>query len=148
VKIARNIIAGGISGLGVVILLQQYAVAYPTGMITIFGVVLGIAAQFGIAELASRRTAAIAGGGVAAFDPTPTGMALDSADSLRWSPTHRAPSSGLDAWDTRDSTVPPVAHLDPGLEVAVEATLGDWAHITCENGWMAWVDARRLEVNS
>ena len=147
-KIARNVIAGGLSGLGVVILLQQYAVAYPTGMITILGIVLGIAAQFGIAQLASYRTVAIAGGAADAFVPSSTGVTDDGADGVRWSPTHRAPASGLDAWETRDSTVPPAAHLDPGLGVTVDQTLGDWAQITCENGWKAWVDARRLEVNS
>jgi hypothetical protein len=147
-KIARNIIAGGISGLGVVILLQQYAVAYPTGMITILGILLGIALQFGIDQMVSRRTVAVADGGIASFGLASAGMPIDSGESVNWTPTHRAPASGLDAWETRDGTVPAAAHLDPGLEVALDETVGDWAHITCENGWKAWVDARRLEVRS
>jgi hypothetical protein len=144
-KIARNIIAGAISGLGVVILLQQYAVAYPTGMITIIGVLLGIAVQFGIAQLAARRTAAVAGVGVGG---SPADLPLGGSESLTWSPTHRVPASGLDAWEERNGTVPPVAHLDEGLEITVDEIAGDWARITCENGWQAWVDARRLEVRA
>jgi hypothetical protein len=142
-KIARNLIAGALSGLGVVILLQQYAVAYPTGMITLLGVVLGIAAQFGVTQLVERGTFASAG---SSTGPIPVPVAEGSPGA--WRPTHRAPASGLDAWETQDGTMPPVARLDPGLDVTVEETQGDWARITCENGWSAWVDRRSLEVRT
>ena len=147
-KTARNIGAGAISGLGVVILLQQYSVAYPTGMVTIIGIVLGIAAQFGIAQIASRRTAGVAVAGTGSDDSVSTFAPLDAAGSATWSPTHRVSGSGLDAWEEPNGTVPPVARLDGGLDVTVEETSGDWARVTCENGWTAWVDARRLEVRS
>ena len=145
-KTARNIIAGALSGLGVVVLLQQYAVAYPTGLVAIIAVVLGIAVQFGIAQIASRRTVAVAGAGYEGL--VPADVPLDTPASTDWSPTHRVPASGLDAWEERDGTGPPAAHLDAGLEITVDEMTGDWARITCENGWQAWVDARRLEVRS
>ena len=147
-KTARNIIAGALSGLGVVILLQQYAVAYPTGMVAIIAVVLGIAVQFGISQLASRRTVAVADGGAGFGGLVPAEMPLDASASTGWAPTHRVPASGLDAWEERDGTRPPAAHLDGGLEITVDEMAGDWARITCENGWQAWVDARRLEARS
>jgi hypothetical protein len=147
-KTARNIVAGALSGLGVVILLQQYAVAYPTGMITIIGVIVGIAVQFGVAQIASRRTVGLAAAGVGSGGSDPAVVPLDGYESATWSPTHRVPASGLDAFEERDGTVPPVAHLDEGLEITVDEMSGDWARITCENGWTAWVDARRLEVGS
>jgi len=147
-KTARNIVAGGLSGLGVVILLQQYAVAYPTGMVTIIGVVVGIAAQFGITQIASRRTVGFATTGVASDSSAPAVVPVDASRSATWSPTHRVPASGLDAWEERNGAVPPVAHLDEGLEITVDEMSGDWARVTCENGWQAWVDARRLEVRS
>ena len=142
-KTARNIIAGALSGLGVVVLLQQYGVAYPTGMVAIIGVVVGIAVQFGISQLASHRTLAVAGGPEGFV---PADVPFDA--STNWSPTHRVPASGLDAWEERDGTRPPAAHLDGGLEITVDEMAGDWARITCENGWQAWVDGRRLEVRS
>jgi hypothetical protein len=145
-KTARIIVAGALSGVGVIILLQQYAVAYPTGMITIIGIIVGIAVQFGIAQLAQRRNVAVAGVGSAAS--APAHVALDGSASPYWSPTHRVPATGLDAWEERNGTVPPVARLDEGLEVTVDEISGDWARITCENGWQAWVDARRLEVRT
>ena len=143
-KTARNIVAGALSGLGVVVLLQQYGVAYPTGMVAIIAVVIGIAVQFGIAQIASRRTVAVAGAGHE--DLVPSDVPFDA--STNWSPTHRVPASGLDAWEERDGTGPPAAHLDGGLEITVDEMAGDWARITCENGWQAWVDGRRLEVRS
>jgi hypothetical protein len=145
-KTARNIVAGALSGLGVVVLLQQYGVAYPTGMVAIIAVIVGIAVQFAIAQVAARRNIAVAGVGFA--DSAPADVALDGSASALWSPTHRVPAAGLDAWEERNGTVPPVAHLDEGLEITVDEISGDWAHITCENGWQAWVDARRLEVRT
>jgi hypothetical protein len=142
-KIARNLIAGAISGLGVVILLQQYAVAYPTGIITILGVLIGIAVQFGIAQLAAGG---LAFAGTRTVDePVPEPAA--EWPTTEWNPTHRAPASGLDAWAVPDGTLPPAARLDPGLDVRVDETSGEWARITCENGWSAWVDQRSLEAH-
>jgi len=58
--------------------------------------------------------------------------------------THTVPDSGLDARSQADPNQPPVARLDPWLEVEVLRTWGAWAEISCSNGWTAWVDARAL----
>jgi hypothetical protein len=58
--------------------------------------------------------------------------------------THVVPTEGLPAWAGPDGSVPPAANLDPGLDVMLIETRGDWAHIRCSNGWEAWVDSRRL----
>ena len=61
-------------------------------------------------------------------------------------PTHRVPAGGLPAWTRSDASLPPAATLDPGLEVQLVSRWGDWANISCTNGWTAWVDGRRLEL--
>ena len=144
-KRASAVISGALSGLGVIILLQQYSVAYPTLLLTLTGIVLGIAAQFAVMYAVTRRPvvrattgAAVATIGDEGPSPTDTGSP--------WAPTHRIPETGSDAWVTPDPTTPPAARLDPQLEVQVERREGDWAHIICENGWSAWVDARVLEA--
>jgi hypothetical protein len=150
-SIVRNIVAGVLSGFGVVVLLQQYAVLYPTGMVTLLGVLIGIAVQFAIAMLADRWRPAAATSAPAAVPvevppiaPAAAEPAVEpSADA--WAPTHRIPEGGLDAWQDPDPAAAPVARLDAGLEVRLEDTLGGWAHIVCENGWSAWVDGGRLE---
>ena len=59
--------------------------------------------------------------------------------------THRVPAGGLSAWGRSDSGQQPLARLDAGLEVEVIGRWGDWANVRCTNGWVAWVDGRRLE---
>jgi hypothetical protein len=59
--------------------------------------------------------------------------------------THRVPADGLQAWDQPDATSTMVV-LDAGLPVrTLEQRDDGWAHVECENTWMAWVDGRRLE---
>jgi hypothetical protein len=64
-----------------------------------------------------------------------------------YSQTHAVPSEGLPAWSGPDGSGPPAANLDPGLDVMVLESRGQWAHIRCSNGWEAWVDGRRLIVS-
>jgi hypothetical protein len=64
-----------------------------------------------------------------------------------YSQTHAVPSEGLPAWANPDGSGPPAANLDPGLDVMMLESRGDWAHIRCSNGWEAWVDGRRLLVS-
>ncbi len=61
-----------------------------------------------------------------------------------WAPTHTVPSAGLPAYSAADIGPGPVAQLDPSLPVQVDSWHGDWAHVTCENGWECWVDGRHL----
>jgi len=140
----RNIVAGVLSGLGVVILLQQYAVLYPTGTVTLIGVALGIGLQFAVGPFVghTRRTfAVVASPGPTTVAEFPISGGVDWTD---WSPTHRVPPKGLDAWPTPDASMSSEVRLDGGLDVRVDQIDGGWAQIVCENGWTAWVDLHEL----
>ena len=63
-----------------------------------------------------------------------------------YSPTHAVPAGGLPAWAGPDGSAAPAANLDPGLDVMLIESRGDWAYVRCSNGWEAWVDGRRLIV--
>ncbi|MFD5538918.1 hypothetical protein ACFWIJ_14035 [Streptomyces sp. NPDC127079] len=58
-------------------------------------------------------------------------------------PTHVVPADGMAAWEAPDPGRPTVP-LDPLLPVRLVERRGDWAHISCANGWAAWVDGRYL----
>ncbi|WP_327094232.1 hypothetical protein OIE68_29095 [Nocardia vinacea] len=62
-----------------------------------------------------------------------------------WHPTHQVPDNGMPAWATPDPTRPPVARIDPRVELQILDRTGEWAHIACNNGWTAWVDGRAIE---
>jgi hypothetical protein len=64
-----------------------------------------------------------------------------------YSQTHVVPTEGLPAWAGPDGSGPPAANLDPGLDVMLVESRGEWAYIRCSNGWEAWVDGRRLIVS-
>jgi protease PrsW len=70
--------------------------------------------------------------------------ATGSAGS-RWMPTHVVPASGVPAWLAPDPSQPPVVGLAPGLELAVDGHLNDWALVRAANGWRGWVDGRLLQ---
>jgi hypothetical protein len=65
-----------------------------------------------------------------------------------YSQTHVVPTEGLPAWAAPDGSAAPAANLDPGLDVMLIESRGDWAHVRCSNGWEAWVDGRRLIVSA
>ncbi|MFG2960094.1 hypothetical protein ACGF5O_41035 [Streptomyces sp. NPDC048291] len=58
-------------------------------------------------------------------------------------PTHVVPGDGMPAWEAPDPGRPTVP-LDALLPVQLVERHGDWAHISCANGWSAWVDGRYL----
>ena len=60
--------------------------------------------------------------------------------------THVAPDGGLRAWTAPDPTQQPVTTIQARVEMQVLELLGEWAHIQCNNGWSAWVDARKLQT--
>lgn len=63
-----------------------------------------------------------------------------------FNPTHIVPEGGMSAWDEPDPAKDPVARLDARLRVRVaEQQANGWAHIVCSNGWLGWVDGRRLQ---
>jgi hypothetical protein len=59
-------------------------------------------------------------------------------------PSHAAPAGGLTAWAVPDPRAPAVATIEARVEMRILQVHGDWAYIECNNGWTAWVDARRL----
>ena len=61
-----------------------------------------------------------------------------------WTPTHRVPAAGMTAWDKPDGSQPPIAQLQPYVELVVEANAGAWAQVRASNGWRGWVDGRLL----
>ena len=63
-----------------------------------------------------------------------------------WTPTHRVPDGGLAAWAAPDTGERPAAELAAGLPVELVAERDGWASVRCSNGWMGWVDGRRLEA--
>ncbi len=74
-------------------------------------------------------------GSPAAADPAPS-----------WRATHTVPAGGMSAWAAADGTQPPVAQLQPGVELELIREWGSWAEVRGWNGWTGWVDGRRLEA--
>ena len=73
-----------------------------------------------------------------------SGSASTPPTGPNWTPTHAVPAGGLPAWLAPDPSQPPVLGLAPGLEVAVDVHLHDWALVRAANGWRGWVDGRLL----
>ena len=61
-----------------------------------------------------------------------------------FTPTHVLPSGGLPAWAEPDPSQAVVATIEARMEVVVREERGAWSEVLCNNGWSAWVDARRL----
>ncbi|MFN2569919.1 MAG: SH3 domain-containing protein [Candidatus Dormibacteria bacterium] len=66
------------------------------------------------------------------------------ASTPAWTPSHRVPPAGMDAWAQPDPTQRAIARIDGGVPLQVTETAGAWAHILCSNGWTGWVDFRIL----
>lgn len=58
--------------------------------------------------------------------------------------THVVPQGGIPAWNEPDGSQPVAANLHTGTELEVVERRGDWARVTASNGWVGWVDSRRL----
>jgi hypothetical protein len=70
---------------------------------------------------------------------------VERGSAPAWHPTHQVPGNGMLAWATPDPTRPPIARIDPRVELQILEWSGDWAHIACNNGWTAWIDGRAIE---
>jgi hypothetical protein len=66
----------------------------------------------------------------------------------QWTPSHRVPPQGMQAWAAPDPAGAVVATLGGHLPVQVTEVRGAWAHIVCSNGWTGWVDDRLLVVGA
>ncbi len=69
--------------------------------------------------------------------PVPAGPAA-------WTPGHKVPPQGMQAWAAPDPNGPVIATLGGHLPVQVTEMRGAWAHVVCSNGWTGWVDGRLL----
>jgi hypothetical protein len=65
-----------------------------------------------------------------------------------WTPSHRVPPQGMQAWAAPDPAGAVVATLGGHLPVQVTEVRGAWAHVLCSNGWTGWVDDRLLIVGA
>jgi hypothetical protein len=133
-------------GLGSIVLAQQFAVLYPTLLLTISWLVVcvlfgGLLVPSLIALSAVRSVNARLAAGATTVGAQPS----SPVSPTTWLPTHRTPAGGLDAYPAPDPAAGEPIRLDPGLQLRVEQTSGDWARVTASNGWTGWVDARRLE---
>ena len=61
-----------------------------------------------------------------------------------WTATHLIPEGRLVARDVPNANAPGLFRSQALVEVQVVETNGVWARIVTEDGWTAWVDARRL----
>lgn len=144
--------SGFFTALGMLVLLQQFGVVYPTLAVTVTALLLGVLtgvlvpSLFRIAALRKVNRAiayaewrlsqgAVAGG--------PEGEAV-----AEWAPTHAVPEGGMMATEAPDPSSEVIATLEPGLPVRVVEWRGDWAQIVAENGWWGWVDGRGLVETS
>jgi hypothetical protein len=130
----RGIVGGALTGISVTVLLQQFAVVYPSRSVVLVAVVGGAVVVLllvnALRAAATRRS-------------SPAAAVARPAATAGFAGTHRVPASGLDAYDAPGAATPP-SRLDPGLDVQVVEVSGDWTHVRCSNGWECWVDGRLL----
>ncbi len=103
--------------------------------------------------LAEATTAAAGGSGQAYGAPfTPEVAAVPAPAPApaqpAWTPGHKVPPQGMQAWAAPDPAGAVVATLGGHLPVQVTEVRGAWAHVLCSNGWTGWVDNRLLVVGA
>ena len=130
-------------GLGTLVLAQQFAVVYPTLVIAIVWLVVCVLLGGLLLPSLIRRSAV--GSVNAELGQVAAGGQAVAAPTAAWTPSHRAPAEGLDAWSAPDPSSARRMRLDPGLELRVDQTTGEWAQVSASNGWTGWVDARLLK---
>jgi hypothetical protein len=91
----------------------------------------------------STIPAAQAGAAVAPADTASVAVAPPAPAPLAFAPTHRVPPEGLPSWAAPDPAGPSTP-LGGGLELAVVQRVADWSQVRASNGWVGWVDGRRL----
>ncbi|HEX7464968.1 MAG TPA: SH3 domain-containing protein, partial [Actinomycetota bacterium] len=137
---AVSIAASLLASLGVIVLLQQFGVVYPTVSVAIVGLALGLA--FGVLVPSLVRLSGLRGLN------TRIGVLEQQVGAVSaapvWAPTHHVPAEGMQAWAAPDPASAVIARLDPGLGLRVDEVAGAWARVTASNGWTGWVDGRLL----
>jgi hypothetical protein len=135
-----SILGSLLASLGIIVLLQQFGVVYPTVTVVIVGLLLGLAFGLLVPSLVRLSGLRRLNARIGALEQQMGAAAAAPA----WSPTHRVPAEGMQAWAAPDPASAIVARLDPGLEVRVDEVAGAWARVTASNGWTGWVDGRLL----
>ena len=92
-------------------------------------------------DVAQAVTAAAPAG--AAVTATGLPVAVASPAAVAFAPTHRVPPEGLPSWAAPDPSGPSTP-LAGGLDLEVVQRVADWAQVRASNGWVGWVDGRRL----
>jgi hypothetical protein len=144
-----GVLAGIAGGLSLIVLLQQFGIIFPTLTAVIAAVVAGAVLVVAMANVARSRAVArlnrrLTGAEAALLANEAGGVGASGGSSTAWAPSHTVPDEGLPAYDQPDADTEAAAQLDPGLEVEVVETWGDWSLARCSNGWSAWVDGRVL----
>ncbi|MEW6058639.1 MAG: SH3 domain-containing protein [Actinomycetota bacterium] len=135
-----SILGSLLATLGVIVLLQQFGVVYPTVTVVVVGLVLGLVLGLLVPSLVRLSGLRRLNARIGALEQRIGAAAAAPA----WSPTHRVPAEGMQAWAAPDPASSVVARLDPGLELRVDEVAGAWARVTASNGWTGWVDGRLL----
>lgn len=148
-----GIVSGAVGGFSAVILLQQFAVLYPSLGVMLAGIVGGavlvvalanVARAMTVSRLNRRLSAAEARlGGGAAATPTPTAATAGTATAT--AATHRVPASGLPSYSEPDPSLTPGSTFEADTHVEVIERRGDWAHIRSADGMTGWVNGTVLE---
>jgi hypothetical protein len=89
----------------------------------------------------AQPSAGPAGGAVAAAGTAVT--AAPAPAPMVFAPGHLVPPEGLPSWAAPDPSGPST-QLSGGLELEVVQRVTDWAQVRASNGWVGWVDGRRL----
>ena len=84
---------------------------------------------------------------VAPTGTAPVAVAPPAPAPLAFAPTHRVPPEGLPSWAAPDPSGSST-QLGGGLELEVVQRVADWAQVRASNGWVGWVDGRRLVPKS
>ncbi len=149
------VVSGLFGGLGVAVLLGQFAVLFPTLMTVVIGAVVGVVLGLAGVNIARRMAVARLNDRIgqaealinsrAGMAPAAVGVMAPPVPTTAPQPMHRIPPEGAAAYTEPDASTPPAAWLDPDLPVEVVERWGDWAMVRCSNDWTAWVDGRVLQ---
>jgi hypothetical protein len=104
------------------------------------GAIVGAMLTTGFGIYAIALGGAVLGAAVAWF--IADSVQLDQ--SKVWLPNAVTPPAGIAVWAQPDGSRPSVGTMPGGMELMVEARLGDWAQVRTVNGWRGFVDARTL----
>jgi hypothetical protein len=138
---------GALGGLGTVVLLQQFAVAYPTRTLTLLGIGAGLLLPLAAAQLGGAAQPPPIDDLPAGPTSTPAEVVddLPSGPTAPWTPDLVIPAGGAPSWSGPEPWSPPSQRLDPGVEVRVLERVDGRVHVECSNGWTTWLDASGLE---